>query len=423
MLTRTGLQAEYDLEKKARPTLRRNLNSTTDDFWLWVEAHAGDDPSRLRLKYGSAREDEIRQIECRRKYARKLAYTLGACQRFYFPTALSGEQSTSDRLAAYHASLVIEGGTAADLTSGLGVDALHIARVASHVTAVERDMAVAEALGLNAVEMGVGNIDVICGDCREYIAVGKSVDTAFIDPARRAADGGRVYALDMCEPDIVAMLPQLERFCRRLVVKMSPMLDISHTLGLLPAGTRMLVLGTATECKELIAVTDFDGKADDEVTHSAVTLLPDGREVVFGFSAHKEAVAEVRYDEPEVGGYLYEPYPAAMKAGAAKLLGARFGLSKFHQNTHLYHSLELVSDFPGDVFRIVEVLPFQSKHIKRLRSRWPKISVTTRNFGITADALRARLAVKDGGEARLFAVTAVDGERLMVVVEGIASRG
>lgn len=57
----------------------------TDDiaFFNWVEEHRTDNPSTLRLKYGNKKEpidyaDAILQIECRKKFGKKLADTLAA---------------------------------------------------------------------------------------------------------------------------------------------------------------------------------------------------------------------------------------------------------------------------------------------------------------------------------------------------------
>ena len=93
-----------------------------------------------------------------------------------------------------------------------------------------------------------------------------------------------------------------------------------------------------------------------------------------------------------------------MKAAPLKILGERFGLKKLAPNTHLWTSAEAVGGFPGRTFMVVEALPYMSKHIKRYASRYPKVSVTARNFDMSSDALRAKLRVADG-PLRLFAVS------------------
>lgn len=387
------------------------------DFFEWIEAHASDPTDKLRLKYGRERAFEILQIECRRKYAAKLAQTLAADSQFVFPTALSGEQCTSDALAAVHADMLSTGMSVIDLTSGLGIDAMAFARRVGElgsVVAVERDTEVADALRHNA--RNLPNLSVVCDDCRNYIqqlaAEGRHFDAVFIDPARRAADGGRVFALDQCEPDVVAMLPVIKKIAKQLIIKASPMLDITHTLSLLPDACEGTVLGTTVECKELDVVCDFTTPAPASPIIKAVTV---GTNLysVYEFTRAQESQAQPVFGLPVVGGYVYDPYPAVMKAAPFKLLCAN-GIKSLAANTHLWCSDSLVPDFPGKAWRVDEILPYMSKHIKRYASRFPKVSVTARNFDMTSDALRSKLGVKDGPALRLFAVTAYNSQKLLI---------
>ena len=123
---------------------------------------------------------------------------------------------------------------------------------------------------------------------------------------------------------------------------------------------------------------------------------------------------------PRENDYLYEPYPAMMKAGALKLIANRYGLNIFHPNTRLYHSPSVAEGFPGEIFRIERVIDFASKPIKRLHRDYPAISITPRNFGMTADALRRKLGVRDGGDKRLFALTDLSGHRLMLITSKLS---
>lgn len=402
-----------------------------DDAWTWIDRNSAADPAALRLKYagkdtGFDTAAAILQIECRRKYARKLAATLAAFPRFYFPNALAGEQASSDLLAEWHSSLIGEHDCVADLTAGLGIDALHLASRADSVTAIERNADVAAALACNADGLHAANITVVAADCRDFVgeceARGRRFDCIFIDPARRSADGGRVFALADCEPDVVGMLPSLARICRRLIIKMSPMLDISHTISELhPAPAAMIAAGSTTECKELVAIVDFEADGSSPTLIEAVTLRPDGSST-FAFTAAQEqdAPAPDCSSLPKAGDYICEPSPALMKAGASRLLCQRFNLKAFHPNTRIYHSSQQApqSAFPGEWWRIVEILPYSSGCIKRFSRKYPRINVTARNFGLSADALRAKLRVADGGTMRLFAVSAgAAAERYLIVTE------
>lgn len=385
--------------------------------WKFVEANLKASPSALRLKYhGKGRESEITQIECRQKFAKKLVQTLAEHPRLIFPSVLAGEQSTSDALASLHASLAANPSSAEatcgltsaiDLTAGLGIDASHLA-AKCRVTALDLDTAKAEALRLN---FG-GIMQVEQADCREYVDAykGEPFDVAFIDPARRTADGSRAFALADCQPDIVEMLPALRRVARTLIVKASPMLDISALAAALPGTCRVIAYGTSTECKELVAVVDLQSQ-EQPLTIESVTVGKSS--LSFTPSEERDAKATIA-DRVEAGMHLYEPYPATMKAAPFNLLSVRWGVQKLHPNTHLYVSPTPVDGFPGEEYVIEKVVPYESKHIKRLRREYPAVQVTCRNFDMAAEALRRQLAVKDAGPLRLFAAS-TPSARLMLI--------
>ena len=76
----------------------------------------------------------------------------------------------------------------------------------------------------------------------------------------------------------------------------------------------------------------------------------------------------------------------------------------------------MTDNFPGDVFRIDAVLDFSSKILKRFKRDYPQINVGARNFGMTAEDLRKKLGVKDGGSKRLMGVTDINNQRIMIVL-------
>lgn len=397
------------------------LSAMNSDFYDWIEAHKAENPSKLRLKYGKERASEILQIEMRQKHSSKFAETFLRNPHFIFPNSLAAEQSTSDLLALFHSSLVQPDYKVADLTAGLGIDAMAFARRAKSVVAIERNEEVADSLRRNSESLG--NIKVINGDCRDIVddwaKSGESFDVVFVDPARRDAAGGRVFALKACEPNILDMLPILAKITPKLIAKVSPMLDITQTIRELePYTEQVIALGTSTECKELVAICDLRKTVGSEPLIRAVTVGVDFISE-FCFTRSEEASATTLFGVPMAGDYIYDPYPAVMKTAPHKLLGYRFNVVKIGSNTHLWFSKELADDFPGNTFRILEVLPYMSKHIKRYSSRFPKVSVTARNFDISSDALRAKLGVSDG-PLRLFAVNAFDGRKLLITCEKIS---
>lgn len=394
----------------------------TQNYIDFINAHAKEDPRALRLKYaGHANAGfdygrAITQIECRRKFAGKLRETLARSEAFEFADSLSGEQSTSDRLARYHAGWIPNGATVIDMTAGLGIDAMHMASRAAHVTAIERDERRAQMLIENAAALGLENIEVLCGDSVEMLREGKlNVDIVMIDPARRDAAGGRVFALKDCEPDVTALLPELRKHFKTLLVKMSPMLDVTQTLRELPGCTDIMAVGTATECSELFACVNLLADKEIETDVHAITLLNDGSINDFACSlSDLNGAPASSAGSPTAGNILYEPWPTVMKTGAYRVVAQRFAVRKLENNTHLFFSEKEDAGFPGDMMRIDRVIPWQSKNIKRLKGEFPRLDVAVRNFGMTADQLRDKLGVKPGGDLRLYGVSTPAGKLLIL---------
>lgn len=393
------------------------------EFWEWVQKHKGQDTARLRL---ASRADAnidvhsaITQVDCRNRYGRKIGETLERFPQFYFPSELAGEQCTSDRLATFHCNYVDADDVLVDLTAGLGIDVLHMAEKVKKAVAVELNTALAYALRYNAEGLGISNLKVVQGDCRDLLP---EIDgtIAFIDPARRAPDGSRTFALTDCSPDITAMMPSMSKKFKRVVVKMSPMLDVTEVCKSLPCITSVYILGTATECKEIDIIMDFtsseSGSEEEKSTREpvihAVTLFADGTYNDFCFyrsDEHNLPEGGNISAAPKVGETLFVPYPSVMKAAPFNLLANRFGVAKFHANTHLYFGkvTEQSLGFPGERLEIADVVPWQSKYLKRFKSRYPNVAVTARNFGMSAEALRMKLGVREGGNAprfRLFGI-------------------
>ena len=405
-----------------------NTSYNSPEFWHWVKSHITDVPTKLRLA-GRTETDfdlsaAITQIECRQRFGKKLNETLSVFPEFYFPSTLSGEQSTGDLLAEFHRTLVGKDDILVDFTAGLGIDVMHLAKSVKSATAVEKNDALCDALKYNASGLGIENITVLEGDARELVDY-LSGTVAYIDPARRAGDGSRVFGLRDCEPDILEMMPSFKKNFKRLIVKASPMLDITHTLEDIPCATDIYIIGTNTECKELVVSCDLQQNITTDAVIHAVTLFRDGSKNEFVFTRQEEAdTLSAKVNRmPTTKDVLYIPYPATMKAAPVKLLAERFGVEKFHSNTHLYFGPEndMAKGFPGEILKIVDVIPWQSKNLKRLKSTYPNIMVSVRNFGMSAEALRAKLGVKESGDChlRLFGIGLGNDhkDRLLIVAK------
>lgn len=358
--------------------------------------------ARILRAHGRPEElDRILQDECRRRASRKLAATLSSAPGFRFPTRLSAEQCTSDAVAAFHASLIAPGSRVVDLTAGLGIDVFHVARRAAGIECMDIDPDVAAALTANAAALGLDNVEARCCDCRDWLAANagkKQFDVAFIDPARRSETGGRLFSLTQCHPDVIGLLRPIRDIAPRLLVKVSPMLDITQLVRELGSVRTVYAVGTAGECKELLADVVFGHTAPAEVvavTDSGQWTMSERATVTYAAGL-------------EAGDTLGEPWAAVAKAlSAGELAGERLAPS-----TMLYRNPDPAT-FPGNIYRVERVVPFSSSALRQLKREGVVASVAARNFPLRADELRRRLGAQESAMMRLMATTLADGMQIL----------
>ena len=388
---------------------------TIQDF---ISEYADADTNRLRLMNIQADFDvawAILQIEARKKIRHKLP-DWAATPNLVFPSLLSTEQCSSEQTARYKQRL-IQSGDLADLTGGLGIDTCYLAQKATQVVYVERMAEYCQAARSNFKWLGADNITVVEDDSTHFIQYcNRCFDTLYIDPARRGSGNKRIFALDECEPNVVALMPQLLRHGRRIVVKVSPMADISAILTLLPEVGEVHVVSVRNECKELLLVINSDTSTQEMATTiHCVDMDAAGRESTFTFRLDEERQLPHSAPCDTVARYLYEPNSSILKAGAYKSVAAAYGVDKVQINSHLYTSDCYLPDFPGRKFEVVEVIDFNAKSLKTVGKQYPRINLSTRNFPLTANELQKRLKCKDGGEFYLFATTLADNRKVLII--------
>ncbi len=387
----------------------------TAEIEEFMRENAGADIASLRLKYAGASGMNygfaITQLECRRKAVGKLRHTLARLPGFVFPSTLLAEQSSADALAAFHASLAHGAGRVLDLTAGLLIDDLHIAAGGASVTALEIDPDNAAAATANA-KSAQADITVINVAAEEYLAsTTDTFDLIFADPARRhSSRGSRIYSLRDSSPDIVALLPKLREVAPRLLVKCSPMADITQLCAEVAGTEHVYIVAIGHECKEILLSVDLRSEKHSDIKVTSVMLDADGnaiRQFEYPFAA--VATSPLLSGAPEAGMYLYEPAPEVMKGGAAAMsaIAAAYpDMRKLHPNTHVFVSQKLHRDFPGRVLVISRCATV--REARRLYAG-ERRNVVCRNFGMRPEELTKRLRTADGGEDFLYGVKTTGG--------------
>lgn len=396
--------------------MRIGNHLVNDAMFSYMAKNVGVDTYKLLLKsepnLSFDKSFAILQLECRRKAKGKIPELLRD-ERFLFPKAVSAEQCTHERVAQFHASLFCDGDSVLDMTMGLGVDAYYISRCVKSLVAVELDPEIAEVGKYNFSFLNP-RIQVVWADSVKYLESSHDTFSAvFIDPARRGSQGQRLYGLTDCQPDVLSLLPLFEHRCRRLFVKASPMLDVGQSLRDLGRHlTDVWAVSVKSECKELFFKIDFSVNPQNVEFH-ALDFNGQWQE----FTAHGacSAPSGIRYACPREGEYLYEPNAGIMKLGCFDAVTAQLGTIQVAPNSHLYVSKDFIRDFPGRKFVVEEVIPFKNQAVKRWVKGHEFMNIATRNFKLSAQALKKRLKVHDGGQEYLFATTLDDGEQVLLL--------
>lgn len=385
------------------------ITPETNDF---IKEHYRDDVRTLALQ--SARYPSvdipvaITQIAGRQIAAEKVP-SWSQVDEIRYPRHLSMEQCSSEITARYKARLV-QGESFADLTGGFGIDCAFLAAKFETVTYVERQEELCGLAIHNFRTLGLSHIQVRNGDGVDFLRQMPPVDCIFIDPARRNEHGRKIVAIGDCEPDVAALEELLLEKARRVMIKLSPMLDLAQALKELKHTQEVHIVSVNNECKELLLILAWEESV--EIPIHCVNLATRGRQhYIFTRSEEREAICTYAN---EMGKYLYEPNASILKAGAFKLLTSIYPMHKLHTNSHLYTSDEVVENFPGRIFHVTGHCTFNKKEIKEALGDMKQANITTRNFPVPVAELRKRLKLNDGGDVYLFATTFGNDKKILI---------
>lgn len=406
------------------------IDDRTKDF---ISKHLKDDVNRLALaKFPDDidREFVVRQIHARQVLNKKLP-SWAENDELIFPKKLSLEQSSSELTALYKKSLlsdvdemariaicenqcqsVVMTKTLIDLTGGMGVDTAFLSDNFDHAFYVEMQEELCEIARHNFKVLNK-NITVVNDNAEHFLQDCEDVDCIYLDPARRDEYGRKMVSLHDCSPDVVELHDLLMKKAKRILIKVSPMLDIEMIKKELKDISEIHVVAVRNECKEILIAMQTHKESVSSINIIATDLREKWNIV---FTEDEEQNSQWTLAD-NIKKYLYEPGAACMKAGCFKLLSQRYALDKLHRNSHLYTSDELVPDFPGRIFEVIDVMPFDKKAKKEisLRCQQPKANVAVRNFPLSTEELKKNLGLHDGGEFYIFGTT-MKGENKVIVL-------
>lgn len=350
---------------------------------------------------------ELQQMEGRSAASVKIP-SWADIEGIWWPVRLSMEQCSSEPAASYKAS-VVNGFPGrelfVDFTGGFGVDFSFIAPHFSKAVYVEQDAELCRLVRHNFPLLNLRNTTVVEGRTEDVLSeiIGEDASdiVCLIDPARRDAAGRKMVGLKDCTPDVTAIVPTLLEKGARVMLKLSPMLDITAALRELPGDWAVHVVSVDGECKELLLVSDSREIHAVDIQHDKVSD--------FCLNDKSQLLPRTEWAD-SVGVYLYEPSPSVLKAGLQDALPGE----KLSKESHLFTSDEIIENFPGRAFLVEGVSGFSKADVKSLLAGVTKANLTVRGFPMSVAQLRKKLNLREGGDVYLFAATLQDKSHVLI---------
>lgn len=351
-------------------------------------------------------QELIQQIEGKKKTFKKLPLWHQTAN-IYYPTKLSIEQTSSQITATYKAS-IINGHSLIDVTGGWGVDSYYFSKRFQKVTYYEINKDLASLASHNFEQLKAENITCHSGNGIKGIK-NTSASVIYIDPARRNNIKGKVFMLSDCEPNVPKQLDYLLERCDTLLIKASPMLDVSKGITELKYVTEIHCVAVQNEMKELLFVIRKNDLKDKTITIKTINIFSETEKQTFDFQLNTNYQANYSH----IKKYLYEPNSAILKSGGFQALSAHLNIAKIALHSHLYTNDTLV-DFPGRRFEVTACFSYNKKEMKQLQ-KLEQLNITTRNFPLSVANIRKKWKLKDGGAHYVFFTTTMDDKKVVVV--------
>ncbi|HET9656594.1 MAG TPA: SAM-dependent methyltransferase [Kineosporiaceae bacterium] len=337
------------------------------------------------------------------------------------------EQATRLSVAAWHARRFAAAGVTrvADLGCGIGADSMALATFDREVLAVERDELTAAVATMNLRHWPEATVR--CADATTLDLDG--FGGAFVDPARRTRSGKRVLDPRNGSPPL-SFVRDLARRLPAVGMKTAP--GIRHDL--VPDGAEAHWISVGGEVVE--AGLWFGLLARDGVRRAALVLpgTRPGSATGSGTGSDRPAgdgpgeddgdgpveVTDAGMVQPEtgaLGGYLYEPDGAVIRAG---LVGQVAGLTGGHllDPTIAYVTGDRLLRTPlATAYAVEDSFDFQ---LKRLRT-WlhdrgiGRVTIKKRGTAVEPEQLHRQLRLSGTGEATLV-LTRIAGRQSVIVV-------
>ena len=389
----------------------------TPEMEDWMLENMNKSPSDLILTNKKFENATIRklvtQIDIRQRAKLKLRSWVSN-SKIIFPSKLAYEQSTSEMLAIFKAEKFGRNELIIDGTGGLGMDSFGFSKYTNKVCYVEQNANLCKHAAHNFSHLGINNIEIFNENIINFLKnTNTKANLIYLDPARRDDADKKVIDLIKYTPDIIENMQLLFQHTDTLLVKLSPMVDLTYIEKSLTNIEEIVITGIADDCKEILVKMN---KKQTPITYTAVEFSKQG-ELKCLFSC-SNVVSETTYSMPQT--YIYELFTPILKLGKFNHICSQFFVSKLHKNTHIFTSSKWIDNFPGNVFELQETTSPKIKEIKILKDQ--SASITTYNYPEKPEILHKKWKIKNGNDFRIFGVKLINEEYKLLICKPIIKK-
>jgi len=349
----------------------------SDEVLAFIKANRNTDPYKLLMQKSPfenvSMRSVVQQIQGQKVAIKKYPFLLDYVQYIY-PPKVSLEQASSQQTADYKADM-ISGGSFVDLTGGMGIDSFLLGRKFKECLYLEPNKKLFSTTMHNFEQLGYHQCKGQNITAEEFLNTNSQVfDWVYIDPSRRV-DGNRKTSIENYEPNIVSLKDQLLATGKHVMIKLSPMQDISECISVLEYVEKVWIISIKNDVKELLLKLGKEKNDNPEIV--AVDLAIDKMEFCANY---QDRITEIDWSLTKK--YIYQPASALVKSELHNKYAKSLDLDKLHPNTQLYTS---------------------------------DANVITKNYPMSSAQLVTKLKIKNGGDDYLLAFTDMENRKLIVI--------
>lgn len=384
----------------------------SSDIQNYINQNLNSDLTKLLLKKSPfpdvSIQEIVQQIKGRKTAEKKFPFLTK--EGIIFPPNLNLEQASSQSTAEYKAQN-LKGKSFLDLTCGFGIDAYFLSKNFDEVTLIEQNPELISIVENNWKTLDRKanfineNLEKYLESLREPQTDNfKKFDVIYLDPARRDQQNKKKFLLEDLSPNLLEIEEQLHSISDKIIVKLSPLIDISYLISELKNITEIQIIAVRNEVKELLLIIENKEQRtkNKDIQIRCVNLESDEPEFSFNFNNEKSAKSEFS----ESSNFLYIPNNSILKAGAFNIISEKFGLKKLHPNTHFYTSENKIENFPG---RVLEIEKIDAKDLKK----GEKYNIVSKNYPLKPEEIKKKYKLNDGGNHYLIFTQSVNGKEIL----------